>query len=256
MSILDTQLQMRQWLGSPQGQYLTQKEQAYFDAVVVDIFGFHALQLGMEQCDLLRASRIPLRLSVGLNDGVDLCADYGELPFDSNSIDLIVMPHTLEFSDHPHQVMREVSRVLRPDGQVVIAGFNPMSLWGVRRSIGTHTSYPWNGQFIQLPRVKDWLELVGLEINAGSMACYIPPCSQQKWIDRLQWMEMAGDRWWPIAGGVFFLRAIKRVRSMRLIMPKWRAQRVAKKNLAAVSERVHDDQRGQVGINSSQRIDV
>ena len=70
------------------------------------------------------------------------------------------------------------------------------------------------------------------------MACYAPPCSEQKWLDRFAFMEKAGDRWWPIAGGVFFLQAIKRVRGIRLIMPKWSDNVVPKKNLAPMPERV------------------
>lgn len=231
-----------EWLASPPGQYLIAREQAYFDDAVADIFGYHALQLGLAQINLLRASRIPLRVCAGPQGAVGLRADFRDLPVESNSVDLMVLPHTLEFSGHPHQVVREVARVLRPEGHVVIAGFNPMSLWGLRRGIGTRRNFPWDGSFIHLPRVKDWFALVGLEIVAGSMACYAPPCAEQKWLDRFAFMEKAGDRWWPVAGGVFFLKAIKRVRGMRLIMPKWSDRAAPQKNLSPVPERVRDEE--------------
>ncbi len=232
---------MDEWLASPPGSYLFAREQAYFDTAVADIFGYHALQLGLEQVDLLRASRIPLRVQVAPRGSVGLRADFGDLPIESNSVDLMVLPHTLEFSEHPHQVVREVARVLRPEGHVVIAGFNPLSLWGLRRSVGRSRDFPWSGRFIHLARVKDWFALVGLEIVAGSMTCYAPPCNDQKWLDRFGFMEKAGDRWWPIAGGVFFLQAIKRVRGIRLIVPKWSDRAAPKKNLAPVPERVRDE---------------
>lgn len=230
-----------QWLASPPGRYLMAREQQYFDNAVVDIFGYHALQLGLQQIDLLQSSRIPLRVHAGPHGDVGLRTDFRDLPIESNSVDLMVLPHTLEFSGHPHQVVREVARVLRPEGHVVISGFNPLSLWGMRRGIGTKRSFPWSGQFIRLPRVKDWFALLGLEIVAGSMTCYVPPCTEQKWLDRFGFMEKAGDRWWPIAGGVYFLQAIKRVRGVRLIMPKWSDRAAPKKNLASVPERVHDE---------------
>ncbi len=231
-----------QWLASSAGQYVIAREQAYFDEAVADVFGYHALQLGLEQVDLLQASRIPLRVTVGMQGTVGLRADFRDLPIESNSVDLMVLPHALEFSEHPHQVVREVARVLRPEGHVVIAGFNPLSLWGVRRGLGPHREFPWSGRFIHLPRVKDWFALVGLEIVAGAMKCYAPPCTEQKWLDRFKFMEDAGDRWWPIAGGVYFLQAIKRVRGIRLIMPKWSDRAAPKKNLAPVPvpERVRD----------------
>jgi SAM-dependent methyltransferase len=231
-----------QWLASSAGQYVIAREQAYFDGAVADVFGYHALQLGLEQVDLLQASRIPLRVTVGMQGTVGLRADFRDLPIESNSVDLMVLPHTLEFSGHPHQVVREVARVLRPEGHVVIAGFNPLSMWGVRRGLGLRREFPWSGQFIHLPRVKDWFALVGLEIVAGAMKCYAPPCTEQKWLDRFRFMEDAGDRWWPIAGGIYFLQAIKRVRGIRLIMPKWSDRAAPKKNLAPVPERVRDEE--------------
>ena len=230
------------WLASPPGRHLLAREQEYFDNAVADIFGYHALQLGLEQAELLRASRIPLRVRVGAQGDVGLRADFRDLPIESNSVDLMVLPHTLEFSEHPHQIVREVARALRPEGHVLISGFNPLSLWGLRRRAGARSDFPWNGRFIHLHRVKDWFALVGLEIVAGSMCCYTPPCNEQKWLDRFSFMEKAGDRWWPIAGGVYFLRAIKRVRSMRLIMPKWSDQAAPKKNLAPAPERVREDE--------------
>ena len=244
MSIADGTTAATQWLATPPGQYVLAREQDYFDNAVADIFGYHALQLGLEELDLLRASRIPLRVHVGRGANAGLRADFRDLPIESNSVDLMVLPHTLEFSDHPHQIVREVARALRPEGQVVIAGFNPMSLWGLRRGFGRRDEFPWQGRFIHLPRVKDWFALLGLEIVAGSMACYAPPCEEQKWLDRFAFMEKAGDRWWPIAGGVFFLQAIKRVRGIRLIMPKWSDNVVPKKNLAPMPERVSEKQEG------------
>lgn len=231
-----------EWLASSPGRYVIAREQAYFDEAVADIFGYHALQLGLEQVDLLRASRIPLRVHAGPRGAVGLRMDFRDLPIDSNSVDLMVLPHTLEFSENPHQVVREVARVLRPEGHVIISGFNPLSLWGLRRGVRRHDDFPWNGRFIHLARVKDWFALVGLEIVAGSMACYAPPCTEQKWLDRFGFMEKAGDRWWPIAGGVFFLQAIKRVRGIRLIMPKWSDRAAPQKNLAPVPERVRDEE--------------
>ncbi len=229
------------WLTTPLGSYVVACEQAYFDRAVADIFGYHALQLGIGDVDLLRASRIPLHVQVGLHSQAGLRADFRDLPVESNSVDLMLLPHTLEYSSDPHQVVREVARALRPEGHVLIAGFNPLSLWGLRRGFSNRKEYPWCGRFIHLPRVKDWFALVGLEIVAGSMACYSPPCAEQKWLDRLAFMEKAGDRWWPAAGGIYFLQAIKRVRGIRLIMPKWNGRSLPKKKLSPVPERVREE---------------
>jgi hypothetical protein len=212
-----------EWYGTPLGRYLLGCEHGYYDHAVADVFGYNAFQLGMVEHDLLRASRIPLRVRVDVSGAVQLKADFRELPIASNSADLVLLPHALEFS-------------------VIIACFNPWSLWGCRRIFDSSSDYPWCGRFINLPRLKDWLALLGFEIVGGQMACYAPPCSQQKWLDRFRFMDRAGDRWWPMGGGVYFLQAVKRVHGMRLIMPAWRDQLVPKKNLAAIPKKVSEPQ--------------
>jgi SAM-dependent methyltransferase len=229
------------WLSTPLGSYLVEHEQSYFDRAVADIFGYNAFQLGMPELDLLRTSRIPLRCRVGPQGAVNVRADFRDLPIASNSADLVLLPHVLDFAEHPHQILREVARVLMPEAHVVIAGFNPFSLWGLRRTYHRGTDFPWRGRFITLMRVKDWLALLGFEVIGGQMACYAPPSRQQKWLERFKFMESAGDRWWPIAGGVYFLQAVKRVRGVRLIMPKWSDRLVPVKQLAASPQKIHQD---------------
>lgn len=229
-----------EWYATPLGQYLLAREHAYFDQAVADVFGYNAFQLGMTQHDLLRASRIPLRVRVDSGGPVQLKADFRELPIATNSADLVVLPHTLEFSPSPHQILREVARILLPEAQVVIASFNPWSLWGFRRMFASRDDYPWRGRFITLPRLKDWLALLGFEIVGGQMGCYAPPCAQQKWLDRFRFLDKAGDRWWPMGGGVYFLQAIKRVHGMRIITPAWKDTLVPKKNLATLPKRVSE----------------
>jgi SAM-dependent methyltransferase len=238
-----------EWFSTPLGQYLLAREQPYFDRIVADIFGYNAFQLGLPQLDLLRANRITSRMRLDRQGPADLRADFRDLPIASNSVDLLVLPHVLEFSDNPHQILREVARVLLPEAQVVIACFNPWSLWGFRRLFHRDGHYPWRGRFINLPRIKDWCALLGLEINAGEMGCYVPPCSTEKWLKRFTFMEAAGDRWWPIAGGVYFLQAVKRVRGLHLIMPKWKDQLAPKKELAPVPKKVRQPEEAVVARN-------
>jgi len=223
------------WFTSPLGRYVLERELEYVDAAVSDVFGFNAMQLGSPEHDFLRTSRIPLRCKVATQGAVDLRADFRDLPVASHSVDLLVLPHVLEFSPDPHQVLREVQRVLMPEGHAIIVCFNPDSLWGLRRLFSkADGQYPWHGKFIHLSRLKDWLSLLELEIVAGRTGCYLPPCAQEKWIERCRFMEKAGDRWWPVGGGVYFLHVVKRVRGMRIIMPRWRRQAVRRRNLAVV----------------------
>jgi SAM-dependent methyltransferase len=225
------------WFASPRGEYVLRWEQSQFDSAVEDVFGFNAVQVGQPQLDFLRQNRIALHTRVGLDPGCDLLADSGALPFATGSIDLVALPHVLEFSADPHGILREAARVLVPEGQIVISGFNPLSLWGMKRAVWQgRGEYPWNGRFIGLLRLKDWLQLLGFELNGGRFGCYAPPFAQAKLLERSAFMEKAGDRWWPIAGAVYVVRAVKRVIGMRLVMPHWRTQAASAKALAPLAQ--------------------
>lgn len=150
----------------------------------------------------------------------DLRCDFAELPFPAQSLDLVVLPHTLEWVDDPHACLREVERVLVPNGQVVITGFNAMSLWGARQFAGRFGAgwyLPQQGEFIAPRRARDWLRLLGFEITQGRYGCYRPAVRSQVWLQRWRFMDAAGDRWWPVFGATYLLAAIKRVPAMRLV---------------------------------------
>jgi SAM-dependent methyltransferase len=218
------------WLQSPPGRYVLAWEQKCFNQIVVDVFGFHAIQIGLPQMNTLAENRMPLHAL--LIDSYDrqkelsqfrwhqIEGNANELPFASESIDLLVMPHVLEFAADPHQILREVERVLRPEGRLIISGFNPASLWGMRqylsRLIGT-PYLPRDGQFIGLLRIKDWLQLLNFSLDRGHFGCYKLPLSGESGMARMDFMEPAGNRWWPIFGAVFIVSAIKRAQGVRLI---------------------------------------
>ena len=212
---------LNEWLLSPQGDYVLSREQAYYDKKVVDIFGFNALQLGMSEHAFLRNSRMPLRMygEEAVTADVRFCHD--ELPFPCESIDLLLMPHVLEFADNPHQILREVERVMMPEGNLLISGFNPYSLWGLRRKLSSKQGYPWCGDFIALRRLKDWLALLGLVVVEERFTAYTPPFNRATTLARCHFMEVAGEHRCAGSGGIYFLHAIKRVPGMRLIQPKW-----------------------------------
>ena len=125
------------------------------------------------------------------------------------------------------------------------AGFNPTSLWGlchrldtIGRRVGmTSPVMSETGEFIGWRRLRDWLRLLGFEIEAGQFGCYRPPFASQGWLDRSAWWDQAGERWWPVLGSVYLLTAVKRVRAMRLLGPEWKRKRRAGAAPAVVARR-------------------
>jgi SAM-dependent methyltransferase len=218
------------WFETAPGQYLLAWEQGQLDRVVADIFGFHAVQVGLPELDGLRANRMPhrwLALDVGQPARAGILYAQGDaLPFDERSLDLVVLPHTLELAPDPHRTLAEVERVLMPEGRVVILGFNPASLWGLRQRAGRLRRMiggkgplflPRPGEFIGYWRLRDWLRLLSFEMEGGRFGAYRPALASARWLLRFAWMDRIGDRWWPVFGAVYMLVAVKRVRGMRLV---------------------------------------
>ena len=238
---------MQQWFETPPGRVLLAWEQAEFDRAVGDIFGYHALQMGLPELDALRANRMPhkwlaLREAEAATGPArpDLVTEFSALPFEENSLDLVVLPHSLELNFDPHATLREVERVLMPEGQVVISGFNTASLWRVRQAFTFHRNgAPWDAKFIGLLRLREWLRVLGFELNGGKFGCYAPPFTDKTWLERFSFLEKAGSRWWPVTGGVYVVRAVKRVHGMRMITPAWRQERARRRALAPVSQRTN-----------------
>ena len=267
---------LQDWFQTPPGRYLLAWERAQFESTVSDIFGYHALQLGMPELDALSANRMPHRwlateADVPISSSpatsspprqppegeqdrpkamrAALMADFAALPFPANSLDLVVLPHALEFNVDPHATLREVERVLVPEGRVVISGLNPASLWGLRqrraqlyRRFGVGELFlPEAGDYIGYWRMRDWLRLLGFEVEVGRFGCYRPAVASEKWLQRFDWMDRAGERWWPILGAVYFLVAVKRLRGMRLVGPAWKAVPSRTGAPVSVANRTHKE---------------
>jgi SAM-dependent methyltransferase len=277
----DSILELGAWLQTAPGLYLLSWVQDRVDREVADAFGFHAVQLGLPQLDGLRANRMPHRwvatdslhwpdaapfdLPVAadagfstqpLGDAVSLRCEFDALPFPSASIDLVVLPHSLELARDAHRTLREVERVLVPEGRVIIAGFNPASLWGLRQQAGRIVRrlgfargrslfLPRAGEFIGYRRLRDWLRLLGFEVEAGRFGCWRPPIASEVWLQRWRWMDRVGEQWWPVLGAVYFVVAVKRVRGMRLVglVKNERRRAVAAPAVAAQRGRVPVRQR-------------
>ena len=223
---------LRAWFDQPLGRSLQALEANRLRALWPQLYGAVAMQLGHIGCmDFMDACIAPKRYVVdlpsfeapSLTSAVYAAVDA--LPFDSRSVDLAFLPHTLEFAVDPHQVLREVQRVLAPQGYVILFGFNPLSLWGLWRvALKYRGQMPWCGHFIQLLRVKDWLKLLGFELVHGKMLYYRPPLGNEAFMDRLYFLDKIGDRWWPMAGAVYFVVAQKRVAAMTPLRPTWRTR--------------------------------
>ncbi len=206
---MQTRYQLRAWFFTAPGSCFLSRELEQMARVLPNLFGFYLLQIGLlGDSDLVAASRVLNRQvldvdgQAGAGGGVSVQGSAGALPVASDSVDVVVLPHLLEFDANPHEALREVERVLVPEGHVVVSGFNPWSLMGLWRMAGRRRrGAPWNGHFLSLTRIKDWLALLGFDIVDSETFFFRVPFRNERIVDRSRFLESLGKRFWPYLGG-------------------------------------------------------
>lgn len=222
-----------QWYQTQLGSKVEATEKELLHMMLSNLFGYQLLHVGsVEQVDFLANSRISHRMVMDICNNTLASTNscfYGQpqaMPVCTDSLDVVLLPHILEFSEQPHSVLREVERTLVPEGHAVILGFNPFSLWSLWRwLIGWRGKVPWCGHFISTTRIKDWLSLLGFDVIERRYYFFRPPCQQQTLLRKLRFLERFGQRFWPILGGGYVMLARKRVTTLTPIRPRWQPRR-------------------------------
>jgi len=158
------------WLHSPRGRRLLALEEGEVRRVLPEVFGRHVLQIGSWGLDnqLINYAETLHKAVLGTVGGEPSSAliDPEQLPLMSKSVDAVLLPHTLEFSRSPHNVLREVNRVLNDRGRLFVLGFSPWSSWALRSLVGLrYRAFPAGARFHGVGRICDWLELLDFEVT-------------------------------------------------------------------------------------------
>ncbi len=219
---------LREWYKTPLGLAVHEQESRKFKTILPNLFGYHLVQFSQHaELDYLETSTIRHRIILDL-DNYNLASDINlrcnphQVAIACDSVDVVVLPHTLEVDMSPHQVLREVDRILVPEGKVVITGFNPWSHWGMRKLCNPWSKKsPWDLNFVSPFRLKDWLSLLGFEIETVETFFYRPPIGHPLAVNKLHIFDKIGAKLWPAFGGVYIMVANKKVSTMTPIRPRW-----------------------------------
>ncbi|GAB4296220.1 MAG: methyltransferase domain-containing protein [Methylophaga sp.] len=212
------------WWQSPLGQDLLSVEREMLSQLDEPLLGYFYLQLGGNESCLPHSNRTCSQYLVASTG--DVLAEPEFLPFKSHSIDNLLLLHVLERSTDPHQLLREVERVLAADGKLILCCFNPFSLWGIRRLFSWQDTPPWDGHFFSQTRIRDWLALLNFEVVEQRRTLYRPPFSHAAWLQGSVFMERWGRRLWPWLGAVSVMVAAKRTIPMTPVREHWRKRRL------------------------------
>lgn len=211
---------MDMWFRTLPGALIMELELKELDRLLPAIPGNIAIQIG-GPCNLRLLQKSKMRYvyycsdqSAWMGDGSRLQCDYHALPFESNSVNLILVSHALEFTDQPELFLEEIYRVLRPGGQLLLFGFNRWSWWSLVKYYRHHKGYPWSGSFRSIWQVKKWLHQLGYGIVMNKSFCFIPPYKKRPNIRWVQLNEVLGQVFIPKMGAVHLIYAQKKVAGM------------------------------------------
>ena len=216
-----TRQELIDWMRRLPGCFIAEAERDAMAEILPDLFGYHLVQVGeLTVADLTQSSRIAHRVTLrvttseheeGLAEsGCTAITNTASLPLATASVDVVLLPHVLEYAESPHAVLREVERILIGDGHLVIISFNPISLFGLWRVLlGWRRRAPWVGHYFSGGRIKDWLTLLGFEIVSRRRSYFRPPCRGSELNDRLSFLDYLGARLWPYFGAINIIVARK-----------------------------------------------
>jgi SAM-dependent methyltransferase len=219
---------LEHWYRTPLGKRVGAQEAACLDGLLHDTFGYYLVQIGGGDCfhEVLAASRIrhrilvPGRAATG-QPGLQVIGNPAALPLAADGVDAVLLPHTLDFAPNPRLVLREVERVLIPEGRVIILGFNALSSWGLLRLLyRKRRRIPWCGRFMTPYRVEDWLSLLGFDVECRRQIMFRPPMRGALG-PRLALLDTWGLRLWPALGAIYAIKAVKRVATLTPLRPSW-----------------------------------
>jgi len=222
-SVSQQAMSLRRWYRRPLGCQLADVEFSALADELPNIFGYHLLVVDppWDDCSL-SASRIThhvvQRIHIDPLAQAGVVGDTESWPVMTDTVDAIILPHTLEMTPDPHQVLREADRSLIPDGHLVILGFNPRSLWGVRRVLSRRSQeMPWSGRFLSMHRIKDWLSLLGFDTLESRFLFHRPPVQNTRLLEKFQFLERGTPHGRMLLAASYILVARKRTMIMTAI---------------------------------------
>jgi SAM-dependent methyltransferase len=227
------------WFDTDAGQSVLRGELDLIERELASSFGYHLLQLSVSRkIRLFESSVVRHKIAASalsrdemtIHDpqvaqhqhACDVVVDALHLPFESDSVDVVILHHVLEFSQHPHQLLREASRILAPHGTLIIVGFNPVSLWGAWQAInGLFSGSLWQNRLINTMRLYDWLTLLDCSVGRVNYGGTGAPIVNYRWRRLLNAIDRLAEKLHLPFGSFYVLTAKKEIASLTPSRPKW-----------------------------------
>ena len=225
------------WFATELGQSLLANQRACIKTAMSGVFGVRYLEVGLAPGLSCMPRHPGWQQSLAVPEWAERLHDYAghsllvarpeELPVGDGALDAVVLHHTLDVAQSPQRALREASRVVRSGGHVIVVGFNPLGLWGLRRLLSSRRSMPWRARFLSAWRVQDWLGLLECTVAPPRFGFFRPPVQNDRLLRRLSTFEPFYERGIQLPfGGFYVVVAEKREEAMINMRPSWEREKV------------------------------
>lgn len=220
------------WYASAFGQQVLKAEQQQVEQLISDKFGYYVVEFtdAVSHFNVLSpiARKFSLSLMPNKNPQQSLTAELTALPFIPDSVDMIIMPHILEFIAEPEHVLEQVWTSLMPNGYVLIMSFNPYSLWGIYRKLKQDKKIPYQGSYFSSRKITSMLKSAGFHVDEiVSCSFTLPTMNQQSTQTHNRWLAFA-QLAWPSSGNVNIILARKRLSGVTPLTIEWNVKKCTK----------------------------
>lgn len=220
----------KSWQDLPNGSVIKRGIEEQLSDISRQFFGYHLVRLGTLSASLElphsmikhKVSQLPSPEGKDQDSAAQVIAKPSSLPYQESSVDTFVLCHELDYSQDPHQILREVDRCVIADGHLVISGFSPFSFAGLAKLLPVKKhSLLHDARFFPCLRVKDWLHLLGYEVIFERKLVFSELIFERK-LDLDSSLQKWMDKYLSFLGAVYILVAKKREYPLSLIKPKWK----------------------------------
>lgn len=183
--------------------------------VLPAVFGYYLVAIGMpNNSDSLESSPIHNKILINYphenihiqNKNLLLTCDLEALPLQPETIDAVILFHAHESMPYPRRLIKEIYASLINGGQLIIFGFNPHSLWGLKRLCNFAKDAVWGSNWHTPRKLRHWLITEGFATGDYQTFYFRPP---QKDPRKMLFFEGLGQIFWPYCGAVYMLQAKK-----------------------------------------------
>lgn len=129
-----------------------------------------------------------------------------ELPLADGSVDMVLMVHSLEFTENPEETLKEIWRVLSPNGRILVAVPHRRGVWSRFEHTPFGSGRPYShGQLSKLLRAANFTPIAKAE------ALFFPPTRYAAILRAAPMWERLGRRFWPLFSGLIIVEAQKKL---------------------------------------------